>query len=148
MFGFIIMGLVLNAEIAGPFLTFFVVSSTNMHLCYYNLQKKYQEVKQMISQQWQKHKHLLHNKNLSDSEEGTIPGDLFWHICGEKSKSKHKVLPVRPEINRMLCRMALILIFLFLALCAVIFLRNTYSVSAVASTIAVFFKWKNTGFVF
>ncbi len=138
MFGFIIMGLVLNADVASPFVTFFVVASTNMYLCYYNLQKEYQEVKQMISQQWQKHKHLLHNKNLSNGEEGTIPENLFWHICSDKSKSKHKVLPIRPEIYRMLFNMALILIFLVLVLCSIIFLRTTYDITGVASTIAVF----------
>ncbi len=138
MFGFIIIGLVLNAEIASPFVTFSITASTNMYLCYYNLQKKYQEVKEMISQRWQKHKHILENNNLSNSEEGTIPEDLFWHICGEKSKSKHKVLPIRPEVYRMLRNMVLILIFLFLALCSIIFLGNTFNISAVASTIAVF----------
>ena len=138
MLGFIIIGLVLNAEVASPFVTFFVAASTNMYLCYYNLQKRYQEVKEMISQQWQKHKHLLHNKKLSENEDGTIPKDLFWYICGEKSKSMHKVLPIRREVNRMLCKMVAIFLFLFLALCAIIFLGNTYNISAVASTIAVF----------
>ena len=148
MFGFIIMGLVLNAEIVGPFVTFFVVASTNIHLCYNNLQKKYKEVKQMISRQWQKHNHLLQNNNLSNIEEGTIPEDLFWHICGEKSESKYKVLQIRPEVYRMLRHMVLILIFLFLALCAIIFLRTTYSVSAVVSTIAVFVSGKIPGLFF
>ena len=138
MFGFIIIGLVLNAEVASPFVTFFVAASTNMYLCYYNLQKRYQEVKEMISQQWQKHKHLLHNNKLSENEDGTISKDLFWYICGEKSKSMHKVLPIRREVNRMLCKMVAIFLFLFLALCAIIFLGNTYNISAVASTIAVF----------
>jgi len=125
--------LVLNAEIASPFATIVIAVSTNMYLCYYNLQKKYQEVKEMISQQWQKQK-----KDLSSSEEGTIPEDLFWYICSEKSKSKYKVLPLRPEIYRMLRNMVLILIFLVLALCSIIFLINTYSISTVASTFAVF----------
>ena len=124
MFGFIIMGLVLNAEIAGPFVTFVIVAATNMHLCYFNMQERYKEVKQIISKQWQKHKNLLLDKPLSNSEAGTIPGDLFWHVCDDESKSKHIVLPVRSEIFRMLGIMALILIFLFLSLCSVIFLRN------------------------
>ena len=139
MFGYIIIGLVLNAEIASPFGTFVIAVSTNMYLCYYNLQKKYQEVKEMISQQWQKHKKdLLSTDDLSNSEEGTIPEDLFWHVCSDKSTSEHKVLPIRPEIYRMICNMVLILIFLVLALCSIIFLGNTYSISTVASIIAVF----------
>ena len=149
MFGFIIMGLVLNAEIAGPFVTFVVVAATNMHLCYRNVQERYKEVKQIISNQWQKHRNLLFNKNLSNSEEGTIPGDLFWHVCGDdEPKSKHIVLPVRSEILRMLLILALILIFLFLSLCSVIFLRNTYTVPALASTIAVFVSGKIPGLFF
>ena len=148
MFGFIIMGLVLNAEIAGPFVTFVVVAATNMHLCYHNLQDRYKEVKQIISKQWQKHRNLLLNNNLSNSEEGTIPRDLFWHVCDDESKSKHKVLPVRSEIFQMFLIMALILIFLFLSLCSVIFLRNTYNVTAVASTIAIFVSGKIPGLFF
>lgn len=148
MFGFIIMGLVLNAEIAGPFVTFVVVAATNMHLCYHNLQDRYKEVKQMISKQWQKHRNLLLNNNLSNSVEGTIPRDLFWHVCDDESKSEHKVLPVRSEIFQMFLIMALILIFLFLSLCSVIFLRNTYNVTAVASTIAIFVSGKIPGLFF
>ena len=126
MFGFIIMGLVLNAEIASPFVTFVIVAARNLHLCYFNMQERYKEVKQIISKQWQKHKNLLFDKTLSNSEARTIPGDLFWHVCDDESKSKHTVLPVRSEIFRMLGIMALILIFLFLSLCSVILLRNTY----------------------
>ncbi len=137
MFGFIIMGLVLNAEIAGPFVTFFIAATGNMYLCYYNLQMRYQDVKQMISQKWQEHRHLIdNNTDLSDAE--TIPAELFWHICGDESNCKNKVLPVRPEIFRMIRNMALILIFLFLSLCAIIFLGNMNSISGVVSTIAVF----------
>ncbi len=137
MFGFIIMGLVLNAEIASPFVTFLIVATGNMYLCYYNLQMRYQDVKQMISQKWQEHRHLLDKKtDLSDAE--TIPAELFWYICGEESNCKNKVLPVRPEIFRMIRNMALILIFLFLSLCAIIFLGNMHSISGVVSTIAVF----------
>ena len=149
MFGFVIMGLVLNAERASPFVTFVVVAAANMHLCYRNVQERYKEVKQIISNQWKKHKNLLFNKNLSNNEQGTIPGDLFWHVCGDdKPKSKHIVLPVRSEIFRMLLIMALILIFLFLSLCSVIFLRNTYNVTALASTIAVFVSGKIPGLFF
>ena len=86
MFGYIIIGLVLNAEIASPFGTFVITASTNMYFCYYNLQKKYQEVKEMISQQWEKQKKdLLSTDGLSKSEEGTIPEDLFWRICSDTS---------------------------------------------------------------
>ena len=140
LFGFVIMGLVLNAEIASPFVTFLIAVSTNMYLCYYNLQMRYQDVKQMISEKWQEHKHLL-GDSCSDvfADTDTIPLNLFWHICGtRKAKSEHKVLPVWTEIFRVLRNMALILVFLVLSLCSIIFLGDTYNVPTVVSTIAVF----------
>ena len=76
--------------------------------------------------------------DLSSGREDTIPESLFWHVCNEKSKSTHNVLPIRREICCMLGKMTLISIFLFLSLCSVIFLGNSYNISAVASTIAVF----------
>ena len=108
MVGFIILGLVLNSEIVSPFVTFFFVALTNIYLCYYNLQKRYQDVKQMISQKWQ--------TSRRQTEQGAIPVGLFWHICSENSKPK--VVPVGREIYRMLCHMALILTFLFLVFCS------------------------------
>ena len=141
MFGYTIMGYFFNTVIAVPDVTFvvtFVVAATNMCLCYHNMQDRYEEVNQIISKQWQKHRNLLFYTNSLNSEEGTIPRDLFWHVCHDKSNSKHIVLPVRSEIFQMFRIMALILIFLFLSLCSVIFLRNTYNVTAVPSIIAIF----------
>ena len=141
MVGFIILGLVLNAEIVGPFVAFFLVASTNIYLCYYNLQMRYQDVKQMILQKWQT------SAGDRQSEQGAIPEDLFWHICSATSDSKHKVLPVRPEIYRTLRNIAFILIFLFLVLCS-IFLVNAYNISGVASSIAVFISGAIPGLFF
>lgn len=140
MIGFMIMGLVLNAEIASPFVTFFLAVSTNMYLCYYNLQGRYKEVKEMISKHWKqlKCRETGISVALSNSRQDTIPEGLFWHVCNEKSKSTHNVLPITREICCMLGKMTVILIFLFLALCSVIFLGNSYKIPAIASTIAVF----------
>ena len=140
MIGFVIMGLVLNAEIASPFVTFFLAVSTNMFLCYYNLQGRYKEVKKMISKHWKQLKRPETSISvvLSNSRQDTIPEGLFWHVCNEKSKSTHNVLPITREICCMLGKMTLILIFLFLSLCSVIFLGNSNNIPSVASTIAVF----------
>lgn len=140
MIGFMIMGLVLNAEIASPFVTFFLAVSTNMYLCYYNLQGRYKEVKEMISKHWKQLKcqETGISVALSNSRQDTIPEGLFWHVCNEKSKSTHNVLPITREICCMLGKMTVILIFLFLTLCSVIFLGNSYKIPAIASTIAVF----------
>ena len=139
VFGYLIMGFVLNADIASPFVTFFLVAATNLFLCYYNLQKRYKEITEMISKHWTENRlqELDVNINLLNSGQDAIPEGLFWHVCGIESISKHKVLPIVSEIWRMLRNMALILVFLFMALCSVIFFGKTYNVSAAVSTIAV-----------
>ena len=130
MFGLVTLGLVLNASVVGPFLALSIVALTNIYLCYYNLQMYYRDVKEMISEKWQ----TLDGKR----EHGAIPEDLFWRICSEVSNSKNAVPPVRGEVNRMLGKMAIILIFLFLVFCSVFLVTDTSSMSAVPSTIAVF----------
>ena len=130
MFGLVTLGLVLNASVVGPFLALSIVALTNIYLCYYNLQMRYRDVKEMISEKWQ----TLDEKR----EHGTVPEDLFWRICGGTSNSKNAVPPVRGEVNRMLGKMAIILIFLFLVFCSVFLVTDASSISAVPSTIAVF----------
>ena len=79
---------------------------------------------------------------MADSDEkhehGAIPEDLFWRICGGASNSNNTVPTVRGEVNRMLSKMAIILIFLFLIFCSVFLVTDASSMSAVPSTIAVF----------
>ena len=53
IFGFTIMGLVLNAKIVTPYVAFLLVVTTNIYLCYANLQSKYKEIKGFILQFWQ-----------------------------------------------------------------------------------------------
>ena len=130
MFGIVTLGLVLNASIAGPFLALSITALTNIYLCYYNLQMYYRDVKEMISEKWQ----TLDGKR----EHGAIPEDLFWRICSEASNPNKAVPPVRGEVNRMLGKMAIILIFLFLVFCSVFLVTDASSMSAVPSTIAVF----------
>ena len=100
MFGLVTLGLVLNASVVGPFVALSIVALTNIYLCYYNLQMRYRDVKEMISEKWQtfdeKHEH------------GAIPEDLFWRICSEASNSKNTVSPIRGEVNCMLSSMAFI----------------------------------------
>ena len=140
MIGFVIMGVVLNPRIASPLVTFFLTVSTNLYLCYSNLQERYKEVKEMISNHWKQLRRPERDTgvDLSSGRQDTIPEALFWHVCGENSKSNHKVLPIMYEICCMLGKMTLILIFSFLTLCSVIVLRNSYSIPSLASTIAVY----------
>ena len=69
MCGLVTLGLVLNVSIVGPFLALLIVALTNIYLCYYNLQMRYQDVKKMISEKCQTYD--------GKSEHGAIPEDLF-----------------------------------------------------------------------
>ena len=140
MFGFVILGLVLNASIVGPFVALSIVALTNIYLCYYNLQMRYRDVKEMISEKWQ----TLDGKHEQDA----IPEDLFWRICSGASNSNNTVPPVRGEVNRMLSNMAIILIFLFLVHCSVFLVTDAKSISAVPSTITVFLSGAIPGLFF
>ena len=130
MCGLVTLGLVLNASVVAPFLALLIVALTNIYLCYYNLQMRYQDVKKMISEKWQTYD--------GKSEHGAIPEDLFWRICSGASNSNSAVPPVRGEVNHMLCNIVIILIFLFLVFCSAFLVTDAKSISAVPSIIAVF----------
>ena len=132
---YLTMGVVLNLRIVTPFVAFFLVVTTNIYLCYANMQNKYKEVKKMILK-WRKEKQI----NNSDPE-GTIRIQLFWFVCD-------RVLPIRSEICRMFRNMVLILTFLFLAVYSIAVFGNEYNVSVVFSTIYVFFSGAIAALVF
>ena len=140
MCGLVILGLVLNASIMGPIMALSIVALTNIYLCYYNLQMRYQDVKKMISEKWQ--------TVDGNHERGAIPEDLFWRICSEASNSNKAVPTVRGEVNRMFCYMAIILIFQFLVFCSVFLATDANSISAVPSTIVLFFSGAIPGLFF
>jgi len=121
------MGVVLNVEIVTPFVAFFLVVTTNIYLCYANMQNKYKEVKKMILK-WQKELHI----NSSDPD-GTIRTQLFWYVCD-------RVLPIKSEICRMFRNMVLMLTFLFVTVYTIAVFGNEYNVTAVFSTVYVFFN--------
>ena len=76
------------------------------------------------------------SESLTDKD--TIPADLFWVICGSDSESERRLLPVMNEIMRRLQNMGLILIFLFVSWCSIIFFGRTFKISSVVSKVAVF----------
>jgi len=125
MVEFIIIGLYLNADIVTPYVAFFLVVTTNTYLCYSKLQNRYREFKGLILKYRQK-KH-----NIRSGDQDTIPTSLFWSVSG-------RVMPIATETGRMFLNMALIVIFLSLFLSAVLFFKNTYSISTVMSTVSVF----------
>ena len=136
-FLFTIMGLVLNAELVTPYVAFILVVTKNMYLCYSNLQSRYKEVKGMISKHWKENIREL--PWVDNSNEETIPTDLFWFVCGNnKSDSQHNVIPLRAEICCMLRDMAIIFLFLFLSLFAILMFKFMNDISVLISTVFVF----------
>ena len=133
---YLIMGVVLNLRIVTPFVAFFLVVTTNIYLCYANMQNKYKEVKKMI---------LKLQKELqinSSDPEGTIRIQLFWFVCD-------KVLPIKPEICRMFRNMVLMLLFLsVVAVYSIAVFGNEYNVSVAFPTIYVFFSGAIAALVF
>jgi len=118
-----IAGLVLNEDVITPYVAFFFVVTSNIYICYANMQNKYKEVKEMIFQKRQRELEIN-----SNDPEGTIRTELFWFACD-------RVLPIKSEICRMFRDMVLILVFLFLVLYSVVVFGNQYKASAIFATI-------------
>lgn len=123
--GYIIAGLVLNDYVITPYVAFVLVVTTNIYLCYANMQEKYKEVKEMILK-WQEQL-----KINSSEPKGTIRTELFLSVCDS-------VLPLKSEICRMFRNMVLILLFLFLVVYSIVVFGNEYKASTVFSTFYVF----------
>ena len=141
MFGLTVMGLVFNREILSNFLAFLVAAVTNLLLCYYNFQNAYKEIKEMIFKYRQKHR--PQNCRVDTGEDQSFPEDLFWHVIDD-----HRVLPIIPEFYRMLRKMALILIFVFLAFCSAILLSDPHDLGAAYLTIYLFATGAIAGLIF
>lgn len=123
--GYIIAGIVINDYVITPYVAFVLVVTTNIYLCYANMQEKYKEVKEMI---------LKRQEELdiySNDPKGTIRTELFWSVCGS-------VLPLKSEICRMFRNIVLILLFLFLVIYSIVVFGNEYKASTVFSTFYVF----------
>ena len=127
-FGFIIMGLTVNADSAVPYVTFVFVVGRNIHLCYRNLQNKYKEVKKIISEQW---------KKVTKEKVSTIPIVCFWKICYD-----FEVLPVAYEFFLMLRNIVFIVVFLIVASTAILLYKVVHNSSVLMSSVAVFLSGK------
>lgn len=141
MFGLTIMGLVFNREILSNFLAFLVAAVTNLLLCYYNFQNTYKEIKEMIFKYRQKHR--PQNCSVDTGKEDSFPEDLYWHVIDD-----HRVLPIIPEFYRLLRKMALILIFVFLAFCSAILFSDPHDFGTAYLTIYLFATGAIAGLVF
>ena len=88
-------------------------------------------------------KHRPQNCSVDTGEEDSFPEDLYWHVIDD-----HRVLPIIPEFYRMLRKMALILIFVFLAFCSAILFSNPRDFGAAHLTIYLFATGAIAGLVF
>ena len=127
---YIIMGLVLNAGIVAPYVAFLVVLTTNVYLCYSNMQSKYKEVKKMI---FKRKEELQVNSRDPNVCKDTIRAELYWYVYD-------RVLPIKTEICVMLRNMGLVVLFLFLVVYSIVFFGKGNDVSFVTSTMYVFFS--------
>ena len=138
-FLFTIMAVVLNVEFVTPYVAFILVVAGNVHLCFLNLQKRYKEVKDMISKHWEEQTTNLFWIKCSNN--GTITKELFWSVCSNEDDGddfEEQILPLRTEICFMLRDMALIILFLGLFFFAVIVFETMEEISALVSTVFVF----------
>ena len=138
-FLFTIMAVVLNVEFVTPYVAFILVVAGNVHLCFLNLQKRYKEVKDMISKHWEEQTTNLFWIKCSNN--GTITKELFWSVCSNEDDGddfEEQILPLRTEICFMLRDMALIILFLGLFFFAVLFFETMEEISALVSTFFVF----------
>ena len=137
-FLFTIMAVVLNVEFVTPYVAFILVVAGNVHLCFLNLQKRYKEVKDMISKHWEEQTTNLFWIKCSNN--GTITKELFWSVCSNEDDGddfEEQILPLRTEICFMLRDMALIILFLGLFFFAVLVFETMEEISAVVSTFSV-----------
>ena len=138
-FLFTIMAVVLNVEFVTPYVAFILVVAGNVHLCFLNLQKRYKEVKDMISKHWEEQTTNLFWIKCSNN--GTITKELFWSVCSNEDDGddfEEQILPLRTEICFMLRDMALIILFLGLFFFAVLVFETMEEISALVSTVFVF----------
>ena len=133
MFGFVTMGLIINAQRTTPYVIFIYVLASNIITNYNNYQKRYKKVKKMIFKQYQK---PVSFSNANDSHK-TIPEALFWSVCNE-----HNVLPIQQETFCMLITVIIISSILLLALTTIIFFGEEYNFSPLISAAAVFLSGK------
>ena len=94
MFGFVLMGLIINAQKTTPYVIFFYVLISNISTSYRSFQKRFMDIKKIIFLHYEKQDSLT--KNVEDYRK-TIPKDLFWYICNER-----EILPFQQEICVML----------------------------------------------
>ncbi|XP_078357360.1 uncharacterized protein LOC144642253 [Oculina patagonica] len=133
MFGFVTMGLIINAQQTTPYVIFIYVLTRNIVNYYGNYQNRYKKVKKMIFKQYQE----LANFPNAKINPKTIPEALFWSVCNERN-----VLPIQQETFCILVTVLITSSILLLALATIVFFGEEYNFSPLISAAAVFLSGK------
>jgi len=138
MFGFVIVGLIINAKVTTPYVAFGFVFISNISLCYDTFRKRFKAMKKII---FKYHKKKI--KSLPNAEiiRKTLPERLFWDTCKD-------VLPIEQEIFAMLANMLIISSVSMLALAIIIFFGEVFNSSTLVEAGAVLLSGKLTGILF
>ena len=139
MFGFVVVGLIINAKKSTPYVAFgFAFTVSNISLCYNTFRKRFKEMKKIIFKYYKKRTTSLPNEGTTSK---TIPEKLFWYIC------KH-VLPIEQEIFAMLTSLLIISSISLLALAIIVFFGEVFNSSTLVQAGAVLLSGKLTGILF
>ena len=95
MFGFVLVGLIINAEKTTPYVAFILIFIGNIYTSYSTLRMRFKGMKMIIYKYYKKKIISLPNVRTIPK---TLPERLFWDICKD-------VLPIQPEIFAMLANM-------------------------------------------
>lgn len=138
MFGFVIVGLIVNAQKTIPYVTFIFVLISNISTCYNTFRKRFKEMKKIIFKYYKKRTVSLPNVEITRK---TIPQKLFWDIC-------KKVLPIEQELFAMLANMLIISSISLLALAIIVFFGGVLNSSTLVEAGAVLLSGKLTRTLF
>ena len=133
MFGFVLVGLIINAEKTGPYVAFLLIFLSNIYTSYNTLRKRFKEMKKIIFKYYKKIS--LRNEEIVRK---TLPEKLFWDVC-------EHVLPIEPEIFAMLANMLIIFSISLLALAIIVFFGEVFNSSTLVEAGAVILSGKLTG---
>ena len=131
MFGFVVVGLIINVKKTTPYVAFVFAFVSNISVCYKVFRKRFKELKKII---------FKYYKKRTVSLQKTIPEKLFWKICED-------VLPIQPEIFAMLANMLIIFSISLLALAIIVFFGEVLNSSTLVEAGAVLLSGKLTGII-
>ena len=140
MFGFISVGLIINADKTTPYAAFLLIFLSNIYTSYNTLRIRFKGMKKIIFKYYKKKSRDIPRPNVHIIRK-TLPEKLFWDVCKD-------VLPIEPEIFAMLANMLIIFSVSLLALAIIVFFREVFNSSTLVEAGAVMLSGKLAGILF